>query len=499
MTTTRRSLLLGASAAAFAPTVAWADTGERLNPRSIAIGDVGPNSGTFWARGRRQGTLVVQLASNPEFTGARELRGAVASAATDFTAKLRVTDLPEGQRSYWRATIDHAGDRAEWMVGSFLTAGADRDVRFAWGGDTGGQGFGIDDSRGGMTIFDAIRQQKPDFLMHLGDLVYSDQPFPEKISLPSGGTWRNLVTPETAKVSETLAELQGRFRYNHIDDNFRQMLTEVPILHTWDDHEAKNNRFPGMTFRDSRYQTSSVDVLNCRARRAFFEYTPIVGSKIYRKVPYGPLLDVFLLDTRSYRGPNSQNEQAHYGPASEWLGPCQRDWLKRELRASTATWKIIGCDMPLGIRSGGEKRKSDNATNGDGPPLGRELEIANILRDLKANGVRNTVWLTADLHYATATRYHPDNAKYKDFLPFWEFMAGPLNAGTGVLHKLDDTFGATTEWASIPAGLERHLPPSEGKQYYGVVEIAAKTAVMTVRFYDAAGREIHQQSIEPGT
>lgn len=441
--------------------------------------------------------MVVQIADNADFRNPRELWGSAASTATDYTAKLRVEDLPANQRVFWRGTLEQAGDRAEWMMGSFLTAGADRDVRFAWGGDTGGQGFGIDDSRGGMTIFDAIRQQKPDFLMHLGDLVYSDQPFPEKIALPNGQTWRNLVTPETAKVSETLDELRGRFRYNHIDDNFRQMLTEVPILHAWDDHEAKNNRYPGMPIKDARYKAYNVDPINLRARRAFFEYTPIMGDRIYRKVPYGPLLDVFLLDTRSYRGPNSKNDQPTYGPAAEWLGPCQRDWLKRELKASTATWKIIGCDMPLAMLSGGGKKNSDNATNAAGPPLGRELEIANILSDIKANGVQNTVWLTADLHFATSTRFHPDNARFKDFLPFWEFMAGPLNAGTGVRHELDDTFGATTEWASIPEGIERHLAPSEGKQYYGIIEIAATGGRMTVRFYDAAGKELHQQIIEP--
>lgn len=488
---------MGASAAAFAPTVAWADTRDRLNPRSIAVGDVGPQSGTFWARGRREGRLVVQISTNDAFRDAREVYGPMAGPGSDFTSRMEIKDLPHNQQVYWRATLERAGSRAEWMVGSFRTAGPDRDIRFAFGGDTGGQGFGIDDSRGGMTIFDGIRQQKPDFLMHLGDLVYSDQPFKPKVSLPNGKTWTNLVTPETGKVSETLDELRGRFRYNHIDDNFRQMLTEVPILHTWDDHEAKNNRWPGMSFRDARYKATNVNPINCRARRAFFEYTPILGDRIYRKVPYGPALDVFLVDARSYRGPNSTNRQEHYGPASEWFGPCQRDWLKRELRKSTATWKVIGCDMPLGIRSGGEKRPSDNATNGDGPPLGREIEIANILADIKANGVQNVVWLTADLHYATATEYHPDRAIFKDFNPFWEFMAGPLNAGTGVLHKLDNTFGPRTDWASLSEDTERHLAPSEGKQYYGIVEINGKSRQLTVRFYDAAGRELRKQIIEP--
>ena len=493
----RRQLLVGASAAAFAPSVAWADEREKLNPRSIAVGDVGPRRATFWARGRKEGRLLLNIADNPDFHGAREVWGPLTGPDVDFTARSTVEDLPWNQQVYWRATVDDAGERADWMVGSFRTAGPERDIRFAWGGDTGGQGFGIDESRGGMRIFEAIRTHKPDFLVHCGDLIYADGPFKRSVRLPDGGLWRNLVTPETGKVSETLAELRGRFRYNHIDDNYRNLLTEVPVFHMWDDHEVKNNWWPGAPVRDLRYKARNVNAIVAPARRAFLEYTPVEGNRIYRSVKYGPLLEVFMLDTRSERGPNSMNEQTTYGFDAQWLGPWQRDWLKRGLRDSTALWKVIACDMPLGIRSGGEKKKSDNATNGAGVPLGRELEIADILRDMKANGVRNAVWLTADLHYATATRYHPDNAVFKDFDPFYEFMAGPLHAGTGVLHHLDGTFGATTEWAGIPADLPRGAPPSAGYQFYGIVEINAQSKAMDVRFFDGDAREVHAVHLDP--
>lgn len=497
MALSRRKLLMYASAAAFAPRVAWAGHAERVNPRSIAVGDVGPRRATFWMRGRREGRMVVQVADNADFRDAREVIGPTVGAGSDYTGRLALRELPWNQRVFWRATTEYRGERAEWMAGSFRTAGPDRDVRFAWGGDTGGQGFGINDDFGGMRIFDRIRRSAPDFLVHCGDLVYSDTAFRENYRLDDGTTWRNLVTPETAKVSETLDELRGRFRYNHIDDNYRNMLTEVPVLHMWDDHEVKNNWYPGMRFRDPRYNAGSVAPIVPRARRAFFEYTPIDGCTIHRKVAYGPLLDVFLLDTRSFRGPNSTGKQKCYGPGAEWLGQGQRDWLKRELRASTAQWKVVCNDMPLGLLTRGEDKISDNATNGDGEAMGRELEIANILSYLKQHGVRNVVWLTADLHYATATRYDPARAVFKDFDPFWEFMAGPFNAGTGKLHKLDNTFGAATEWASIDDKLERGAPPTDGKQFYGLVEISHAARTLTVRFHDQEGRELHAVTLEP--
>jgi alkaline phosphatase D len=495
MSLSRRKLLVGASAAAFAPRLGWAGTAERINPRSIAVGDVSLNAATLWARGRREGRLLVQLSTDPDFGDVREIVGPLASADTDFTARMRVQDLPSKEQLYWRATLDAKGDRAEWMVGSFRTAGAGRDVRFAWGGDTCGQGWGINDDAGGMRIFDAIRQHRPDFLVHAGDLAYCDSPMKERVSLPDGTTWHNLITPEVAKVAETLDEFRGRFRYNHIDKHFRAMLTEVPILHMWDDHEVKNNWYPGAPIRDGRYTARNVNELVPLARRAFGEYTPTEPGQVYRKVQYGPLLDVFMLDTRSYRGPNSAGQQTWYHPGAYWLGPFQRDWLKVELARSKARWKVVCNDMPLGIRARAKGKPSDNATNGNGPPLGRELEIAHILQYLRDSNVQNVVWLTADLHYGTATHYSPDRAQFKEFDAFWEFMAGPLNAGTGKLHKLDNTFGPRTEWASIDKSTRHHASPSEGAQFYGVVEISSATGNLTVSFHDQDQRELHRQTL----
>ena len=69
-----------------------------------------------------------------------------------------------------------------------------------------------------------------------------------------------------------------------------------------------------------------------------------------------------------------------YGPAAHFLGPAQIAWLKRELAASRATWKVIAADLPIGVMS------YDAVAQGDGPPLGRELEIADLLSLHQARG-----------------------------------------------------------------------------------------------------------------
>ncbi|MFX9208961.1 alkaline phosphatase D family protein, partial [Acinetobacter baumannii] len=68
-------------------------------------------------------------------------------------------------------------------------------------------------------------------------------------------------------------------------------------------------------------------------------------------------------------------------------------------------------------------------------------EIADILRFIKTAGIVNTVWLTADVHYAAAHYYNPNKAQFQEFDPFWEFVSGPLHAGTWSPGELDNTFG----------------------------------------------------------
>ena len=176
-------------------------------------------------------------------------------------------------------------------------------------------------------------------------------------------------------------------------------------------------------------------------------------GRIYRTLNYGPHLDVFMLDERSYRGPNGPNLQTSYGPDSYFLGPDQLAWLKRALLNSRATWKVIASDMPLSIivyDDAANKKGSEAFAQGDGPPRGRELEIADLLRFIKSAGIANTVWLTADVHYAAAHYYNPDKAQFQDFEPFWEFVSGPLHAGTFGPNELDNTFGPEVKFIKAP-------------------------------------------------
>ena len=134
---------------------------------------------------------------------------------------------------------------------------------------------------------------------------------------------------------------------------------------------------------------------------------PGQAGRIYRKLGYGPLLDVFLIDMRSYR--NSTWNKRDDPTDTCILGSVQLAWLKRELAASDATWKVIAADLPIGLIS------EDAIALGDGPPERREHEIADLLSFMKRAGIRNTVWLTADMHYTAAHHYDPESRGIRRF------------------------------------------------------------------------------------
>jgi len=123
---------------------------------------------------------------------------------------------------------------------------------------------------------------------------------------------------------------------------------EVPIFAQWDDHEVTNNWWPGEPLTRAeherkKYVEKNALVLASRASRAFHEFMPLRSTqaeagRVYRKISYGPLLDIFMLDMRSYRGPNGEGNETSYSPAAYFLGPQQTAWLKRELLNSRATW-----------------------------------------------------------------------------------------------------------------------------------------------------------------
>jgi alkaline phosphatase D len=505
----------GTAASLFAPSISRAADRPTIT-HGVQSGDVTLDAAITWARVSQPSRVRVEFATTDSFKTI--LGGGFTDALpeSDLTMKFGLTGLPAGQRIFYRVVPQNLSDPTvlgEAAIGHFRTAPADRrSVSFVWSGDTAGQGWGINAAWGGMKAYATMLKHDPDFFIHSGDTIYADGIIPAEVTLKDGTVWKNLVTEAKSKVAETLADYRGNFQYNLLDRNILAFNAQVPIYAQWDDHEVTNNWWPEEPLTRAehlrkKYTEKTMLPLIARSHRAFHEYMPIrtdpyEPGRVYRKISYGPLVDVFMLDERSYRGPNGDDRQTVYGPDAYFMGPVQIAWLKRELKASKATWKVIAADMPISIfvvydvdlNKGSEAiSQLDN-----GKPLGRELEIADLLSFIRNEKIQNTVWLTADVHYTAAHYYDPNKAAFQDFEPFWEFVSGPIHAGTFGPGQLDQTFGPQLKFIKAPTAEQgQNAPPSAGLQFFGHVKVDGGTGQMTVTLRDVDDNALWATTIDP--
>jgi alkaline phosphatase D len=174
--------------------------------------------------------MLIKYAFNEQFTNAKTIRGPYAEEGNDFTTRQDLVDLPDGKDVFvevWYEDLTNARVKSESVMGHFHTIGKHDDIHFVWGGNISGQGWGINEAFGGMKIYEAMRQVKPQFYISSGDNVYSDGTIPDSKVAEDGRLWVNLTTPEVSKVAETIDEFRGRYKYNLLDHNIRRFKDAV--------------------------------------------------------------------------------------------------------------------------------------------------------------------------------------------------------------------------------------------------------------------------------
>jgi alkaline phosphatase D len=200
---------------------------------------------------------------------------------------------------------------------------------------------------------------------------------------------------------------------------------------------------------------------------------------------------MFVLDMRSYKNPNTA-DQAKPGYI---LGDKQAKWLVDGLARSTATWKIVQADLPIGLVVPDGAAIEGVANGLPGAPAGRESELAWVLREIARRQVRNVAWLTADVHYTAAHHYSPDRAAAGDFAPFWEFVSGPLHAGAFGPNKLDPTFGPEAVFVHAPP--VANTSPMDGFQHFGELNIDGTSGELSVDLRDGHGTSLWSTTLLP--
>ncbi len=228
-------------------------------------------------------------------------------------------------------------------------------------------------------IWDEILDFEPRALLLLGDNVYLDIP-------DDPGAFHQY----------TMYRRQSRPEY-------RRLTSTTPVYAIWDDHDSVMDDVWMGPYRDRpSWKMPTLE---------FFKQNwpnPYYGSEewpaVWHDFSIGDV-DFFMLDGRFYR--------THpYSDDATMLGPDQLAWLKRSLKESTATFKVIVSPVNWVIGS-----KAGSRDTWQGFPRERD-EIFNFLAEHEIEGV---FLLSSDRHRADIWKIERENG-----YPLWEFGNGQL-------------------------------------------------------------------------
>lgn len=455
-------------------------------PNGTVVGDVSADSAVLWSRADRSAEMKVVLQGKHH--GSVEYRTEV-DAGNDYSGQIKLQGL-EADTVYrysvtFKAKNDHG--QSSTLQGRFKTApasGAETKVKFAWGGDLAGQNVCRDVDEG-FPVFDAINAQSWDFFIGLGDMIYADG-----VCNPTGG-FGNEQIPGNFMQSSDLVNYWAHWSYNRADAGFQQLLTTTPYVAIWDDHEVVNDFGPLHDSRDMPPYILEVHLLPI-GLKAFLDYNPIdiaaaTPKRLYRNLRWGRHVELFVLDTRQYRDANFMPDD-ELAPKS-MLGREQLAWLKAKLVASDATWKVIVSSVPMSIPTGFPPSGGRDGWADYDQDSGFEYELTEILRFMQQQGIKNTVWLTTDVHFSEGFKYQPF-ADAPDF-EVYEFVSGPLNAGVFPNEAFDNSLNPERLFFhGAPVGLDYQ----GAKEYlsFGAVEVDEQ-GDMTVKIINALGATVTEQ------
>ncbi|MGW0392393.1 alkaline phosphatase D family protein [Streptomyces sp. NPDC003042] len=501
----RRTVVLAAAAtAALTPlaalggaTAAHAAAAAPAFLHGVASGDPLPDGVLLWTRvtptaeavpgsGLGPATAVGwEVAEDKAFSRVVASGSVTASAAFDHTVKVDVRGL-RPQTPYWYrftagATVSPAG-RTRTAPGADVT--------------TPGVRFGVVSCANWEAgYFSAYRHLAArtdlDAVLHLGDYIYEYQTggYPEAKYVVRGHEPKHEIV--------SLADYRTRHGTYKTDTDLQALHAAHPVIAIWDDHEFADDTWSGGAGNHTPAAEGDWAARAAAAKQAYFEWMPVrasISGTVYRRLRFGTLADLHLLDLRSFR-----SEQAKTGsggvddPERTLTGRAQLDWLKAGLASSNATWKLVGtsvmispvafASLPahlmkplaklLGLPEGGI---AVNVDQWDGYTDDRK----ELLGHLKDRNIKNTVFLTGDIHMAWANDVPVNMATYPGSgTAATEFVVTSVTSDNidDILHVPADTASLVAE-STIKAANWHVKWLDMDAHGYGVLDVTAERSQM---------------------
>ena len=429
----RRSFLLGATAAgvgvalegAFASTpssprsasvrITRVDDGK-VFPQSVASGDPTARGVILWTRvepSRLTGRdpLFLEVATDRSMRSV-VLRRTIAPGDVrkdrDGTVRVDVDGLLESNRFYFFRFV-HRGVASR--TGRCRTAPArGEDVKRLRLGVFSCQNY----TAGFYGAYRHAMDDELDYLVHVGDFIYEN-------NSTGNGNGRDVELPSGESVMSTRADCDAVHRTYRSEPDLQRAMEQHTIIPTWDDHEIVNNPYYDYDAKahgsGSHPRGDDPDFMRkyaLEAASAYYDWMPVRATlvrsgtdphsswRLYREVRLGDLADLLMLDGRWYRdkqpstGTENVRGASSASQTSTMLGKEQAAWLTQRIRSSKATWRVLGNQtifQPWGAMLPGPAQTYVNMDAWDG----YRDERAAIVAALAERPTGNLV-LTGDMH-----------------------------------------------------------------------------------------------------
>ncbi|MFR9676879.1 alkaline phosphatase D family protein [Streptomyces sp. TR02-1] len=234
-----------------------------------------------------------------------------------------------------------------------------------------------------------LAEEDLDLVAFLGDYIY-EGPAQGEIGrghLPATETW-------------SLADYRIRHAQHKTDADLRAAHAAFPWVPVFDDHEVENNWADDDS--DSGTDPEVFLLRRARAFRSYYEHMPLRRSQrpvgpdvqMFRRLTFGHLLDLHVLDTRQYRSDQVEDVDRK-DPSRTILGSRQKEWLLGNLAGPTAQWNVLAQQVFFSQRdfvTGAATEFSNDAWDG------YYVEREQVRDRLAAPATTNPVIITGDVH-----------------------------------------------------------------------------------------------------
>ncbi|WP_137722967.1 alkaline phosphatase D family protein [Prescottella subtropica] len=341
-----------------------------------------------------------------------------------------------------------------------------------------------------------------DAVLHLGDYIY------EYGRGEYGARTGSVRLHDPAHEIVSLADYRIRHAQYKTDPDLTALHAKVPFIATWDDHESADNAYDGGAENHDPATEGEWGARKAASTQAYFEWMPVrvngtgTDAALYRRFRFGNLAELSMLDLRTYR-----DEQASAGagwrtvdaPDRTITGRAQMDWLTGGIVTSPARWKLVGnpvmitpCVFPpldtrttaaitemIGVPDAGIPYNTDQWD-------GYTADRRRLFDAITGNAVRNTVFLTGDIHTSWACDLPVDAANY----PVAGTVGTEFVVPSVTSPNIDDMLNVPPRTATVAAEeafktINRHVRYVELDSHgYGVFEVDKQGAQMDWFYVD---------------